>query len=180
MNFFKDVYLWNARALANELHGGTLSEYRALKHFLVSVIIGGSYFYFPVGIEFVEPGIGFSYFLFESVLFFIVTGVISYFGIWLCFQGNSKGDGKEFFLRMATLALPVLNKVLILGVFVGVPLLNFTVLILSWLFEGSSILTIYVPTIIEVILGFVFLTVYYIILHRYMCIAAGYDRKKIM
>ncbi|MEQ9343757.1 MAG: hypothetical protein RIN53_11895 [Gammaproteobacteria bacterium] len=132
MNYLADVYIVNAEALANELHAGTLSEFRAIKHFVVAAIVGGFVFYYPIGIEYAGSQIGIFGNLLESLLFFMIFGVISYFGIWLCFQANSKGDGKDFFLRMSVLTLPVMIRVWIVAILAGVPVLIFSTYILSY------------------------------------------------
>ena len=57
MKALADIYFYNAMGLATELRNGTVSEARAVKHLIASIILGGVGFEVPVSIEFQETGV---------------------------------------------------------------------------------------------------------------------------
>lgn len=101
-----DIYFLNTSGLCGELKAGTFSEVRALKHLIVTAIIGKTTFSFPLqfDIEISEPATNLSL---MYLLSFLLIGVIHYYGIWLIYQVNQKGDGENFFFRFVALTLPI-------------------------------------------------------------------------
>lgn len=101
----KDIYFYNAKALAVELRNGTVSEHKAVKHMIAAIILGGIGFEIPISIDPGEssPGI---FHAISFVMFFVISGVISFYGVWLTYQVNNKGDGDDYFLRFSALTLP--------------------------------------------------------------------------
>lgn len=171
MNALKDIYFYNAMGLANELRQGSVSEYRAVKHLAAAVILGGISFEIPITVGFEKSNIGL-FGLVVSILLYIVAGVISYYGVWLTYQVNNKGDGKDFFLRFSTLTLPVGIQLVVLFFWVGVILIFLAYALASALGSAGTIIT----AIAFFIAMLSFLLLFFIRMRNCIAIASGADK----
>ena len=164
----RDIYFYNARALATELRDGSISEHRAVKHMIAAIIIGGIGFEIPITVTPEETNTGIFQFI-SFILMFVITGVISYYGVWLTQQVNNKGDGKDYFLRFAVLTLPVGVQLLILFLWVGLAIAVLSFALLSTLGAAGVILTF----LIFYLAAIVFVIMFFARMRNYIAIAAG-------
>ncbi len=166
----KDIYFLNSQALAEELKSGTFTEIRALKHLIVTTIIGRFFFEFPVVIEFHESEIS-TWQNLEGILLFIVAGFITYYGLWLTYQANKKGDGKDFFLRLTSLILPIGFKLFIYFFVIGLTFGFAATLLVGSLSTVGAVASIAVSFLVML----AFYSLFYIQLRNHMAIVAGYE-----
>lgn len=169
MNALADIYFYNAEGLAAELREGTVSETRAVKHLVATIILGGVSFDVPVAVDFEVSTSGFGYFVSYAALF-IITGVISYYGVWLTHQVNGKGDGKDYFLRFAALTLPIGIQLVILFIGVGLLLVFLSMALTSAMGEWG----IYLTTAAFYLAAIAFITMFFLRMRRYIGVASGY------
>lgn len=170
MNALRDIYFYNAFKLASEIRSGTLTEYRAVKHLVASMIIGGIGFELPISVEFGEFNMSY----FENIggfIMFIVVGVITYYGVWLNYQVNSKGDGKDFFLRFSALSLPVTIQLLVL--FIGIGFLFFT--ISFFLAMQLGVMGAIITEITFYVLLIALYLMFFLRMRKYLALAANYS-----
>ncbi|HEB59912.1 MAG TPA: hypothetical protein ENJ01_11865 [Gammaproteobacteria bacterium] len=163
-----DIYFFNACGLANELRDGTVSEARAVKHLIAAIIIGGLTFGVPVTVECKGAETGFG----ETAGFLvltIITAFISYYGIWMTYQANRKGDGKDYFLRFSVLTLPVGLQLVVL--FALVSLLLFVPL--SVLIAESGWLGQYTVEALFYSSYIVFTVMFYLRMRKFISVASG-------
>jgi len=168
MKTLSDIYFYNALGLANELKNRTVSEAQALKHLIASLIVGGVGFDVPIEVEFQKTTSGLGGVI-AYISLFIITGVISYYGTWLTYQVNSKGDGKEFFLRFAALTLPVGIQLVVIFLGVGLLLSILAMALISALGEWGVHLIeggFYFAAI-------AFIATFFIRMRRYIGVASG-------
>ncbi len=168
MKALANIYFYNAMALANELRNGTISESRALKHLVATLVLGGIGFEVPITVEFQKSSPGLGLYI-ANVALFIVTGVISYYGTWLTHQVNAKGDGKEFFLRFASLTLPVGIRLVVHFVIVGILLVMFAMVLTSGIGEWGM----YISWTLLYIVVIVFTAMFFLRMRRYIGVASG-------
>ena len=164
----KDVYFFNAAALAKELKDGKLSELRAVKHMAIVLMLGGLGLGFPVNIQYGEETIS----LFNRSLwyfFVLVCAMITYYGVWWAHQVNSKGDAKDFFLRFAVLSLPVGIQVTALFIVIGAAFAITSPLIFFSLGRTGSMLA----TIFYWVLEIAFIITFFIRMLKYISMAAS-------
>ncbi|HHJ35822.1 MAG TPA: hypothetical protein ENJ87_08640 [Gammaproteobacteria bacterium] len=172
MKGLKDIYFYNANGLATELKDGSFSQYRAVKHLIASLVLFGIGFEIPVTIKFTESNINAAQLIVQIVLF-IIAGVISYYGAWLVYQVNEKGDGKDFFMRFTVLSLPVAIQLIVIFLWVG---LLFAVVAIA-LTSTIGILGAYLTLVGVFVAVPVFLILYFIRLRKYIAIAAGVNEQ---
>lgn len=98
----QDVYLISTANLVKKLSRNEISDYLALKHFIVFMIIFNSGYILPLFTVHASD-----YDWVEVVIIFISSAAIHYYGLNWVYQINSKGDGKEFFKRFCCLSLPI-------------------------------------------------------------------------
>jgi len=168
MNSLKDIYFYNATGLANELKQDTFSQYRAIKHLIASLVLFGIGFEIPLSIDFSESNISAAQFIIKIVLF-IIAGVISYYGAWLVYQVNEKGDGKDFFLRFTVLSLPVGIQLTVVFLWIGL----IFVLVAKALTSTIGIYGMYITLVGVSIAVPAFMIMYFLRLRKYMAIASG-------
>ena len=84
-----------------------------LKHFIVFSIlfIGGV----SIPIKYTTESTS-SLGWFVLVANFLTQAVIAYYGIWYTYQVNQKGDGRDYFYRFFSLALPISIWLAIIGI----------------------------------------------------------------
>lgn len=173
MTFLSDIYFLDAKSLALELRNGTFSEHRAVKQAIVQAIVSGgaSSGLLQVG---ASEGPAWSLGVLSlKVLAFSVSGLIAYFGMWLTYQVNRKGDGKDYFLRFAALSLPISVKLIIQYIALCV-LLFLASTLLATLSESLSFAVAYFP--FAALLGFyVLAAMFYLRMRTYLAIASGLD-----
>lgn len=168
MKALSDIYFYNALGLANDLKDRTVSETRALKHLIASLVVGGIGFDVPIEVNFQQSASGWGGFI-AYIALFIISGVISYYGTWLTYQVNSKGDGEDFFLRFASLTLPIGIQLAVLFLGVGLLLSMLAMALTSALGEWGIYLTgagFYLAAI-------VFIAMFFIRMRRYIGVASG-------
>lgn len=165
----KDIYFYNALALANELKNDTFSEYRAIKHLIVSFIIGGIGFTIPISASFQEDDNVQLVEILTNLTSFIITGIISYYGVWLTYQVNCKGDSKDYFLRFVSLSLPIGIQLILVFIVVIIVLMFLSIALVSSLGAGGAYVYFTVYTALMVI----FTLMFFSRMRKYMAIATG-------
>ena len=168
MDSLKDIYFYNAIGLAEELKQGTFSQHRAIKHLVASLVLFGIGFEIPVSVEFSESNLNATQTIGQIVLF-IIAGIISYYGAWLVYQVNEKGDGKDFFMRFTVLSLPIGIQLIVVFLWVG---LLFAV-VATALTSTIGIYGAYLTLAGVFIAVPVFLILYFLRLRKYIAIASG-------
>jgi magnesium-transporting ATPase (P-type) len=164
----KDIYFYNARALASELNNDSVTEYRAVKHMVAAIILGGIGFEIPISVSPEETNS--SIFQFGSyVVFFIITAIISYYGVWLTYQVNKKGDGKDYFLRFSVLTLPVGIQLFVLFLWVGLALVVLSFALLSTLGAVGA----YLMMLLFYVVAIAFIIMFFTRMRTYIAIASG-------
>lgn len=108
------MYLWKVDSLVEDFKAGKVSQKEEFKYML---------FYFIAMALAIEPYfyIGYSYNYYDT-LGSIVNLVISISGVYYCYTINSKGDNKDFIVRMMCIGTPVLIRVLVAMILVLIPL----------------------------------------------------------
>ncbi|SEQ81688.1 hypothetical protein SAMN03080615_02867 [Amphritea atlantica] len=166
----KDVYFLNSQGLSEELKSGTFSELRALKHLIVLSVLGVFTFEFPVVIEFSETEISLWKNL-GSLLMMIIEGVITYYGVWLTYQANEKGDGKDFFLRFISLSLPVGFKLALYFLLTGLGLAAISALLIT----GLGSFGVVVSMLIMFLATTAFYGLFFVQLRNHIARVSGYE-----
>ena len=105
----KDIHFINNTELSKKLSNMEISDYLALKHFIIFIILFSSAYVFPILTAPSESNETVSW-----IINFISLAVINYYGITWTFQINNKGDKKEFFKRFSCLSLPISIKATII------------------------------------------------------------------
>lgn len=110
---FADIHFLGAGSLAEKLHRNEISEEVAFSQFLLGAMVFGA----NVGVspellldQLSTPT--------KAATFFIQL-LLQYWGLTLLYKTNKHGDGKDFFLRLGALALPVAVQMLLVGAIVG-------------------------------------------------------------
>ncbi len=170
MKTLADIYFFNAMGLATDLRNGLVSETRAIKHLIASIILGGVGFEVPISIEFHESASGVGQ-ITGYVLMFIITGVISYYGVWLTHQVNRKGDGKEYFLRFAALTLPVGIQLVVRFIIVGLLLALLAIPLTTALGEWG----VYLVQAGFYLAAIIFTAMFFLRMRKYIGVASGVD-----
>ena len=164
----KDIYFYNARALAKELRDGSVTEYRAVKHMVATIVLSGIGFEIPITAEVSDSSSGVGHFI-AFIIFFIITAIISYYGTWLTYQTNHKGDGKDYFMRFTALSLPVGIQLVVTFLWVGLALGALSAALISAL-DGAGIIAM---SLLFYIAAMVFVALFFIRMRKYIAIAAG-------
>ncbi len=114
------IYLWDIRGLAHKIRHGKLSPKEVALYCFLSPFLS------------ISSGIFFGFLLFShqvveysfrgwlgeshpythfyniwSMSMSVLTVIISFSGIYLCYRANKQGDGKNFWRRMACLSFPI-------------------------------------------------------------------------
>jgi len=170
MKALADIYFYNAIGLAMDLRNGSVSEVRALKHLIASIILGGVGFDVPISVEFRESLTGIGQ-VSGFVLMFITTGIISYYGVWLAYQANAKGDGEDFFLRFAALTLPIGIQLAVLFLGIGIFLALLVIPLTNYFGQWG----VYLIRAGFYVAGVVFAAMFFLRMHKYIAVASGAD-----
>ncbi len=155
-------------ALATDIRNGSISENQAIKHLIASLVLGGTGFTVPISVKSVESTAG-NYNIVTLVLSFIIIGVVTYYGVWLTQQVNKKGDGKDFFMRFATLSLPIGIQLSVLFLGVGICLL----LVTGVLAESLGMAGFHIGQIAFYLAGVIFAVLFFLRMRVYIAVASG-------
>lgn len=110
---FVDIHFLGASSLAEKLHRNEVSEEVAFSQFLLGAMIFGA----NVG---VSPALLLDELSTPSkATIFLIQLLLQYWGLTLLYRTNKQGDGKDFFLRLGALALPVAVQMLLVGAIVS-------------------------------------------------------------
>lgn len=114
------MYLWDVRGLAQRLKKGRVKEHEFTAYCILSPLLSisnglffGLLLFSHQIIEHSFKGwLGsdhpfFHFYNFWSLSMTALTILVSFSGIYLCYKTNQKGDGKDFWKRMACLSFPV-------------------------------------------------------------------------
>ncbi len=140
------MFLWDIRELAHRLKKGKVSSSEtALYCFLSPFLSISSGLFFGVLlfshqiIEYSFKGwLGESHPITEyydlwSLGMTLVTIIISFTGIYLCYRANKKGDGKDFWKRMACLSFPINFHIIVYSL----ALIAISIVILAFALKGK-------------------------------------------
>jgi hypothetical protein len=110
------MILWSSRELEQALAGGELDAWSKVKYLMVPAVLGSLsvpfYVLRPVyGTR--APALNSLF----SLLFAILTAYLVCWGLKRCFIANNKIDGKAFFERVAILVVPILLRIIVVGIF---------------------------------------------------------------
>jgi hypothetical protein len=108
----KDLYFLNSRELSERLNRNDISDDLAFKHFLIYSVLFSNAIALPIFVTCSEVE---TYSWWHHVFHFVIFSIIQVWGLKSLYKTNKKGDGKNFFLRWATLSLPIGVKVYIIG-----------------------------------------------------------------
>ncbi len=113
----KDIYFINVSDLSRRIASGEIGQSLMFKHFIIFSILFYSGFSIPISLSGESIGTeGWVMFL----LMFIVQALINYYGIWYTYQINEKGDGKDYFYRLFSVALPISVRLLVIAFLIWV------------------------------------------------------------
>ncbi len=114
------MYLWDIRGLASRIRHGRLSKHQVALYCFLSPLLSISSGLFFGMLLFSHQVVEYSfrnwlpsdhpytsYYNYWSLAMTILTITISFTGIYLCYRANKKGDGKNFWTRMACLSFPI-------------------------------------------------------------------------
>ncbi|MCK5355604.1 MAG: hypothetical protein KAJ63_10835 [Methyloprofundus sp.] len=98
------MYLWKIDSLVEDFRSGNVSQKEEFKYmllFTIAMALGS------------DPAlyIGTSYNYYDTLSSALILG-ISVFGIYYCYKLNSRGDDKDFIVRVMCLGLPVMIRLL--------------------------------------------------------------------
>lgn len=133
----KDIYFLNTRELARKLANGEIYDDTAIKNILALTIIFGAIYQFPIHVEPLEPGEEIWNSLYSTISW-IVSAIISYFGIRTCYSTAKKHNVNNFLKTFSTLALPVSVNITLIFL-----LLFFVILIAGYKILGAHFAEIF-------------------------------------
>lgn len=101
------MYLWNVKKLSSGLKENKISEKEKMKYFMVMMLIWTLMFslsaLFPVQLT--------DKLNYLTVSFFIL--VLTFVGLYSCYQANRDGDNKDFVARFVCISLPINIRLLV-------------------------------------------------------------------
>lgn len=114
------IYLWDIPDLVKDLRSNTIPEWQVGWYLFLSPvlsILNGMFFgVLLFGHHIVEysfqgwlkkPHPSIAFYNYWGASFGMLTVFVAFFGIYLCYRKNKKGDNKDFVSRMACLSFPV-------------------------------------------------------------------------
>jgi len=107
----KLMYLWNVKALVEDLKANKVYQKEKMKYLLVSTILEMLISLLPLQYS------TFGYLEFVQTVLYILILTI---GILLCYEANSRGDNKEFVERFICISLPLQIRISLLFIIVMV------------------------------------------------------------
>lgn len=93
-----NIYIWNAKKLAEDLRRGATTEVEKMRYLLILTLV-----YMVISYEALFVGEAYTLIYTLDWLAFVVISVL---GIIYCFRQNEKGDNSDFIARFTCLALP--------------------------------------------------------------------------
>ena len=162
----KNIYFINAKKLAEELNKNNISDSVSLNHFAIFIAIFSFSYQIPIKFEFSDGTNNGSFF--ATIFVWLLSVIINYFGVWLVYQKNAKGDNKDFFKRFCSLSLPVSVRLGISFLVVGA--------VLALIFMGLSgsmgeyAITSFIYT--YALIGIIYECVFYLTMRKYIDICA--------
>ena len=106
----KEIYFINVSDLSKGIAAGEIGQSLMFRHFVVFSILFYSGFSIPISLPGESKGVQEWGVL---ILMFAAQAVVNYYGIWYTYQINEKGDGRDYFYRLFSLALPISIRLLI-------------------------------------------------------------------
>jgi hypothetical protein len=171
MKTLTGIYFYNAMGLAKELRDKTISQTRAVKHMIMSIILGGIGFQIPISVTFEKRTEYIVFHLFSVTSVFIIIAVISYYGVWLTHQVNGKGDGQDYFVRFAALSLPIGMQLVLLFLAIGLLI----VLLAMFLVTQLGAIATYIIVVIFSLARIAFTAMFFLRMRNYIAVASGYS-----
>ncbi|MEE1672436.1 hypothetical protein SNR37_001757 [Agarivorans aestuarii] len=171
MKFFKDVYFIDAQTLASEISSDRLTEYQAVKHLLLFMLLAGLSFKVPMDFP-LEPS---SYDMAQvtySIVIFILGAVVTVLGVGHSYRVNSRGDSKDFVLRFMVLSLPVTIRTILISVAIG----GMILLIGTLLYEQLGNISPYIYYSAIGVYTLSMSLLFFAIMKRNISIASGIDQ----
>jgi hypothetical protein len=165
----KDIYFFDSAKLAEMLGNGSVSDILALKHLIVVTIIFGTGYIIPVEMVIVGADYDYSGGLIYSVGDWVLNAIISYYGLWMIYQANAKGDNKDFFKRFTALSLPVTIRLIV----IMLPALFFIMLLRIEISNIISAETEIFNEVFWIVVIQVFVIYFYVLMRNSMRIASG-------
>lgn len=114
------IYLWDIPDLIRDLRNNTIPEWQVGWYLFLSPVLSllnGMFFgVLLFGHHIVEysfqdwlkkPHPSIEFYNYWGASFGMLTVFVAFFGIYLCYRANKKGDNKDFWSRMACLSFPV-------------------------------------------------------------------------
>lgn len=114
------MYLWDIPDLIKDLRNNTIPEWKIRMYYALSPalsLLNGFFFgVILLGHHLVEysfkgwlrkPHPSIEFYNYWGTTFGLLTVFIAFFGMYLCYRANKKGDGKDFWERMACLSFPI-------------------------------------------------------------------------
>ena len=163
---FKDIYIINAYALAERLNTNTISDKQILKNVIIFIVLFTYGYTLPIEIDIQQLDEENNEYI--SGLYWLVTGIINFFGIILLFKENESGDGTDFYKRFLALSLPV-NILVAIIIIISMILVG----ILVYLFESTiNNLTDIHMNIIMLSFLIIYMLAFYALMKKYIKVAA--------
>lgn len=108
------MYLWNVKKLSSDLKENKISEKEKMKYFMVMILIWTLMF----SLSALFPAQLTDKLNYLTVSFFIL--VLTFFGLYSCYQANRDGDNKDFVGRFVCVSLPINIRLLVIAVPISV------------------------------------------------------------
>lgn len=113
----KEIHFINVSALSEGIASGEIGRPLMFKHFIAFSILFYSGFSVPVTLSGESTGLqGWA----TQLLLFAAQALINYYGIWYTYQINEKGDGRDYFYRLFSLALPISVRLFVCALLISV------------------------------------------------------------
>ncbi len=163
-----DIHFHDAEGLAEKLKENSISDFTALRHFIIYTILFASTYQIPIVIiDGSESEEQISYYW--ELGYYVVSAIINYYGLMHLYQISQCGDDENFFKRYCCLSLPVNVRVLPMYICVVVICsLIFILLELKFITESEKILTILIY-----LAGIVYQLYFYRLMRKFIRFASG-------
>ncbi|WP_028876999.1 hypothetical protein [Teredinibacter turnerae] len=113
----KEIYFINVSDLSKGIASGEIGHSLMFRHFIIFSILFYSGFSVPISLSGESTGLqGWG----TLLLIFAAQSLINYYGIWYTYQINEKGDGRDYFYRLFSLALPISVRLLVCALLISV------------------------------------------------------------
>jgi drug/metabolite transporter (DMT)-like permease len=166
MNPLSDINFLDAKGLAEDFRNQSVSEARTLRHLIALTILGLASSFFLSQFETNTPSS--KGFIVADFLLFAACAVVSYYGIWLTYQTNAKGDGEQYFPRFAALSLPVTVQVTLAFIILS----TFLLLLVDPVINTFGISGAIVHLLLTYFLELAFVAFFYLRMRAFIAIAS--------